>query len=202
MSNPYTVWPRRIGLLPLPKKSEKIATRRPPRSGGRKDAPMETYKTFRPTGFDHAGLGLRDQQDWLVAPVTRSRDSDPLTESNFKAFLKALGGESDTVQVCRFGHWACGWFEIVILDPADKLRVAEAEAMADALEAYPVLDDEDFSERESAAAEQVWRDCYNDGERVAYIRKFRNQFDFQSLADLRACVRGEFFGGWASELLA
>lgn len=163
---------------------------------------METYKTFRPSAFDPAGFGLRDQQDWLVAPVTRNRDSDPLTESNFEAFLKALGGKSDTVQVCRIGHWACGWFEIILLDPTDKLRVSEAEAMESALEAYPVLDEEDVLERESAAAERVWRDCYNENERVAYIREFRNQFYFQSLRDLRACVRGEYFGGWASELLA
>lgn len=36
---------------------------------------------------------------FLVVPVSRSRDSGPLEESNFVEGLRLLGGESDTVQI-------------------------------------------------------------------------------------------------------
>lgn len=35
---------------------------------------MKKYGSFRPTGFDPAGLGLSDRQDWLVLGVSRTRD--------------------------------------------------------------------------------------------------------------------------------
>jgi hypothetical protein len=56
---------------------------------------------------------------------------------------------------------------------------------------------------ESEEANRVWKDCYSAAERVAYIRERPDQFDgnFQSFADLLACVRGKYFAGYASELL-
>lgn len=110
---------------------------------------METtltrYGDFRPTSFDHAGAFLRDRQEWLVIPTTRNRDSQSLAESNFAAALEILGGESETVEVHRFGHWGPGWFEVILVHPT---RFADAQAIADRLENYPILDDEDASKRE------------------------------------------------------
>jgi hypothetical protein len=78
---------------------------------------MEPYSEHQPTGFDRAGAFLPDRQDWLVAPVSRTRDSGPIDESNFQCFLDALGDESESVEVHRFGHWGPGWYEIIIIDP-------------------------------------------------------------------------------------
>jgi hypothetical protein len=116
---------------------------------------MQRYHDFQPTGFDCKGLALPDQQDWLVVPVARNRDSGCLDESNFAVALKCLGGESDTVQVHRFGHWANGWFEIIIVQPGTP-AAKEAESIEASLSDYPVLDDSDFSDREYAYAETVW----------------------------------------------
>jgi len=65
---------------------------------------MRLYREFSPTQFDTKGLGLDDRQDWLVASVSRTRDSDCLAESNFETALKSLGGEGDDVEVHRFSH--------------------------------------------------------------------------------------------------
>jgi hypothetical protein len=162
---------------------------------------MNTYSKFRPTGFDSAGAFLPDRQSWLVAPCDRNRDSEALTRSNFKCCLKALGGESNTVEVHRFGHWGAGWFELILIDPKDIERVKEAESMEAALSDYPVLDDMDFSQEETEEAERVWRDCYREKERIAYIRKHRSQFEFRGLTDMIGCVRGKYFCGYASEFL-
>jgi hypothetical protein len=98
-------------------------------------------------------LGLPDRQQWLVAPVSRNRDSDPLAESNFAACLESLGGESDNVEVHRFGHWGCGWFEIILAAPSLE---SEVDAIASALADYPVLDDSDYSSRECEALSEAW----------------------------------------------
>jgi len=76
------------------------------------------------------------------------RDSDPLSESNFAVGLKALGGESDTVKVIREGHWAVGWVEWISIAQSDTKALQLASAMFDELEVYPVLCDDDFSQRE------------------------------------------------------
>jgi hypothetical protein len=118
---------------------------------------MTPYKHHRPTGFDRAGAFLdEDRQDWLVAPVTQTRDSGPIDESNFKCFLDGLGGEGESVEVHRFGHWGPGWYEIIIIDPKAEDIVAKAEEMEASLEDYPVLDEQDLSERESKAEQESW----------------------------------------------
>lgn len=108
---------------------------------------MLEYAKFRPTGFDPRGLGLDERQDWLVMEVTRTRDSDLLTQSNWDATLRGLGGESETVEVHRFGHWGPGWYEIILIKP-DSPQVSIAEEIEGALSNYPVLDDSDYSERQ------------------------------------------------------
>lgn len=118
---------------------------------------MNPYKKHRPTGFDRAGAFLDDdRQEWLVVDVSRNRDSDCLAESNFNTFLEGLGGESDNVEVHRFGHWACGWYEIILIDAKAEAIVALAQEMEDALENYPVLDEEDLSRREHEAEQESW----------------------------------------------
>ncbi len=160
---------------------------------------MQTYAKFSPTSCDQRGLCPPDQQDWLVS-LSRNRDSDCLTESNFHSALKSLGGESETVQVHRFGHWACGWFEVILVAP-DSDAAKEAEQIEAALADYCVLDDSDFSERENEAANSVWESCYSNAKRIEYIRDNRSQFEFHNLADMMSCVRGKHFAGYASELL-
>jgi hypothetical protein len=118
---------------------------------------MKPYKNHRPTGFDRAGAFLdEDRQEWLVVNVSRNRDSDCLAESNFQTFLEGLGGESDNVEVHRFGHWACGWYEIILIDAKAEDIVALAQEMEDALENYPVLDEQDLSKRENEAEQESW----------------------------------------------
>ena len=112
------------------------------------------YADYQPTGFDPCGLSLPDRQDWLVLPVSRNRDTgDPLTLSNFEMALEALGGESETVEIHRFGHWGVGWFEIILAHPDRETEVDEIEgALAD----YPVLNDEHFSELEWEMKYEAW----------------------------------------------
>ena len=152
---------------------------------------MQTYHEFRPTQFDSTGLGLSEQQNWLVAPVSKTRDSGPLERSNFDATLRALGDESETVEVHRFGHWGPGWFEIILIDPTDETHVKEAQEIEDALSDYPVVSDELYSEYENEECAQTWETCYDASERLQYFR--RHSYHAQSITNLLQAIRG---GSW------
>lgn len=115
---------------------------------------FERYSDHSPTQFD-SNIDI-DRSDWYVMPVSQTRDSQPLDQSNFDCFLKALEGESETVEVHRFGHWGPGWYEIILVQPDDVEKLDTAYDMASALQDYPVLDDEDNSRRESEAAAETW----------------------------------------------
>ena len=116
---------------------------------------MQTYSKFAPTPFDNAGAYLPNRQDWLMAPVSITRDSDELSESNFYSALEALGGESNTVEVHRFGHWGPGWFEIIIIAP-NSPAASIGQELENSLADYPILNEEDFSQREYDSINKAW----------------------------------------------
>jgi hypothetical protein len=116
---------------------------------------LQRYRDFSPTGFDQDGAFLPDQGDWLVVPVMQTRDSVALEQSNFTAALAMLKGESETVEVHRFGHWGPGWFEIIIVNSESNHAETAAE-IACALAEYPILDETDCSEREYEEACAAW----------------------------------------------
>ncbi|MEI6232631.1 MAG: hypothetical protein WCT04_06240 [Planctomycetota bacterium] len=130
---------------------------------------METYSNYAPSGFDCPGAFLPDRQDWFVVPVGRNRDSGPVAESNFKAALEMLGGESDDVEVCKFGHWACGWFEIILVQPGTPFAEVGDEIEA-RLDDYPFLDENDVSNREYEEFLSGWK-SYGAGDFRTAIRK-------------------------------
>ena len=75
--------------------------------------------------------------DYYVG-LSRHRDSDTLTESNFITFLQRLGGESKTVFIVRESHWAVGWIEWIAIHKDDKEALGLAEVMFDDINDYPV----------------------------------------------------------------
>lgn len=131
----------------------------------------------------------------------QSRDSDALERSNFACMLKALGGESETVEVVRETHWAVGWVEWIAIHQDDEKALQIADDITGELKDYPVIDEEHFSGVEQEDADLTWKNCYDPKERIEYIRKFRSQFEFRDLKDLIGCVRGKYFAGYTSELL-
>ena len=157
-----------------------------------------TYELQRWTRPDHyAGATWPEYYVFLG----RSRDSDDLTESSFAIGLERLGGESATVRIVRESHWAVGWIEWIAIHKSDNAALDKAQIMIDDLNQYPVLDEDDWSQREHETACQIWKDCYDIPERIEYIRENRDQFSFHSLADMIGSIRGNYFAGYDSELI-
>lgn len=137
----------------------------------------------------------------------RHRDSDVLTNSNFEVALQTLADlptfdDDSSRSAIREGHWAVGWVEWIAIHADDEDALMAADSIMESLDSYPVLDEDAFSEAEQREADEVWANCYTQRERVDYVRKYRSQFGFRGLADLLACVRGRYFAGVASELIA
>lgn len=118
---------------------------------------LQRYSEFAPTSWDHH-IDVEDIEDWFVAPVFRNRDSGVLENSNWDVVLDDLGGESDTVQIHRFGHWACGWFEIIVVAPDSAARTTAA-SWAQRLKDYPIADEMHYAQRQQESAEQYWKDA-------------------------------------------
>ena len=137
----------------------------------------------------------------------QSRDSDCLEESNFASVLAALKtlprwrGKHESRVSVHESHWAVGWVEWIAIHESDSAALKVCDKLKARADNYPVLDEEDHSDRETEAANTIWRDCYRQSERVEYIREHRSQFDFRGLRDAIDCIRGEYFAGYASELL-
>ena len=154
-----------------------------------------------PTAFDSRSnyMGQTPEKDLYVL-LGRNRESDLLTESNWDCALERVGGESETVEIVRFGHWACGWIEyLCVRAESEAYKIAEEIDME--LENYPVLDEDELSEREDNEAQRQWKEFYNVTERVAYVRDNPDQFDFVNYKDMFQCISGEYFCGYASELI-
>jgi hypothetical protein len=119
---------------------------------------MQTLETIakHPSVFD-------SEQNYMGAPLsefsglyvvmTRNRESSFLTEHNWNEALDLLGGESDSVVIHRFGHWACGWWEALCVTESNKQA---GQAIVDQLDCYPILNEDQFSEKEYEKSQEYW----------------------------------------------
>jgi hypothetical protein len=95
--------------------------------------------------------------------IGQHRDSNVLEQSNFDCFLAQLGGESKTVKVIRAGHWAVGWVETVMIHKSDFNKLELADKIQDELERYPVVNEDDYMERQHEYVYELWKDLGLDG---------------------------------------
>lgn len=137
-----------------------------------KDINMPTWQTPDSyMGFDPIG-------DYCL--YAKTRDSDILTESNWdeiqkelKTILKTLpkpesrydgyGKELPSAWLYTWSasHWACGWVEyMMIRADAPKELIEKANEIYSMLKfEYPILNEEDYSERQYEAVCRYWDDA-------------------------------------------
>jgi hypothetical protein len=137
-----------------------------------------------------------DWSGWYSAGFGKSRDSDALERANFDATLAALGGESETVVVAHEGHWAVGWVEWIAIDPSDTDALATADRIKRRYADYPVVSEELYSEYEDSDCAETWANCYNERERMDYLRRHlvrqRGESYAAGFREIRAAVRGDW----------
>lgn len=126
---------------------------------------MIEYQEWNPTGWDEK-IAIPGRDNWKIVAF-RTRNSDLLEESNWYGFVERLSpvegveniesSDPSPAEIHRFGHWALGWFEIILVQPESEEEKI-AEELYRKLEDYPVLDDEDYSQRCFDAAVDYWQD--------------------------------------------
>ena len=117
---------------------------------------MQLYRDYQPTSFDSKANfpgNTESIDNWYVAPVIKTRDSKIFDEVNFEAVLELLGGESEKVEIHSFRHWACGWYELILVHPDLK---TDLETIEKSLDNYPLLDEDEYSNRVFNAACDYW----------------------------------------------
>jgi hypothetical protein len=122
----------------------------------------------RPSSFGYSGGNEDMFHTWSLGPVFRTRDSNIREQSNASALEAALeeavtlGLFSDEdFEVTGCNHWACGWVDHISFRAIESDEVETQEPTVifrwlrnwfNALEDYPVADEEDMSMRESEYA--------------------------------------------------
>jgi hypothetical protein len=119
---------------------------------------MGNWRRFESFCWDRA-YELEDADSWCIV-YGANRDSGLLDQSNAEATDKALesfmDGDNPDVLSEHHGHWGCGWVDgwaIRVRDSQGALTPAFRAycELQEALEDYPVLDEEDYSRREYEA---------------------------------------------------
>lgn len=157
---------------------------------------MKRYEEWSPTTFDRAGAFLDDdRKDWFVIPVMQTRDSGCLDRSNFETVervLEELDPDSETWEAHRFNHWGPGWYEIIIVKPESKASDF-ADETERSLEDHPVLDEDDFYQKETDEQNEIWNECYTLAEKIDVCREagisiFAARRDYAPHADNGECL--------------
>ncbi len=107
-----------------------------------------------------------------ILVASQHRDSDALTRSNYRVAMRRLRKVAGLEEYIdpdvpdapvydwRASHRAVGWVEYLMVRPdAPEAVRAEAQAIADELADYPVLDEDDWSELEYTDAAEYWEAC-------------------------------------------
>jgi hypothetical protein len=148
---------------------------------------MQRYKDWAPGPGDIKGKGLHHLDnpymfnEWLVAPLVKTRDCGLLSQSNWDYVIKLLEGpedkDYDDYEVMSWNHWACGWFDMIVVKQGTRAHVL-MNKVESSLEDYPSLDEEDWMKRESDAHhDEVYEHC------DSLIRGlFHNELDERLLA--------------------
>lgn len=109
----------------------------------------EHLKKWQMPKSDYGG----DDMSAFYQVLGHTRDSETLEESNWIGFLRDHPENFDEetnkgILVARFGHWGCGWFELILVHETDFELLKEMDELREALDDYPVYDDELFSQME------------------------------------------------------
>ena len=99
---------------------------------------------------------IGERYDNCFVVYTHHRDSDVLQESNWRSIIRHFDANPHiNYKVVRASHWAVGWVEMILVEDHDIASVCFAELIQTALRDYPIFNEEDFSELEAEAVDEI-----------------------------------------------
>ncbi len=146
--------------------------------------------------------------NWWILPVYDPRPpvyglseaTIVLEESNNIVMQRELGG---CVEGVLESFCVDGAIRLVVNDEHRDVFIKAMELSASLLD-YHVLCEMHHSEMEYERSHEVWAEYGTWKDRLHYIRERRGEFELEhkTLGEVLQMVRGEWFGGYASELLS
>lgn len=91
--------------------------------------------------------GGRPDPGFMSGGFAVHRDSDALEQSNHAIAEQTYREAGVAVEVNSFNHWAVGWIDFLTV-PITTEAVRVLRELTERVDNYPVLDDDDFAERE------------------------------------------------------
>lgn len=96
-------------------------------------------------------------------PVSRHRDSEALTRSNWDSAFDTLKVYRSDISTAYFTHSLVGWVELATYNTGNTKLSQAVDTMRREIEAYPILDEELFSDYEWADNHpENSTECYSD----------------------------------------
>lgn len=132
---------------------------------------LDLYSGHTPTPWD--GHICSELDSFYIGPCTQQRDSNTLERCNFEAMTEAVlnVAQHEETEVHRFGHWACGWYEMLLIHPTDTEALKIASRLSASLEQYGSLDDDKLSAMELDEACKTWEN-WSISDRVYALDRF------------------------------
>jgi len=126
--------------------------------------------------------GGEDMSDFYIV-ISCTRDSDDFEQSNWDCILADYpeSFDEDTnkgILIAEFGHWACGWFKLMMVHETDFELLETMDEVKEKLDDYGLYNDEDYYRREMEAQEELVKD-----EIEYYIRNNGEEFDDRDFTD-------------------
>lgn len=125
----------------------------------------DSYRFIHPweRASDYAGADLRG---WYTV-YSQTRDEGIGVQVNYRLIYEKLrklnteiedgdGELVDSVTDARFGHWACGWYETILIHRSNTKALDLAEQIMRGVDQYPLVDDIATSEEQWAQAQEQW----------------------------------------------
>lgn len=135
---------------------------------------MKTYATWTPTPMDHSMGTFAEEHDWIVGPISITRDTPAwsVDASNWRVVLAQLENlDPETWCTKTHGHWGPGWYQIILAQPGTEAHQVLAEAKVTLSDNVLLDDDEYFHTRRIHKTEQWENASYED--RVEWLEKAR-----------------------------
>jgi len=137
------------------------------------DITMTQLKNWNPSNWDSRSnyMGTKEFDEYYVV-YCKTRDSNSiLCDSNWEILCKELHAEENNgVEIVRFGHWACGHYDLLLVSPDSKM-LNKAQEFCDSLESYPILNEDHYSNLMAEKEADTFADCYESDFR-SYIESF------------------------------
>jgi hypothetical protein len=119
---------------------------------------------------------MNELQKWHYAPnycggdythyymvAYQNRDSNYEVQSNFIVATQRLGGENPPdVIVIRFGDWAFGWFELLMVHEDVEAKLVQATELANDINVETILDWDHYQELKSEEVDRLTREIEDD----------------------------------------